>query len=930
MALDNIERRVVYEGDGSQKDFPFSFVVFKDSDITVSRSIDENRDETVATTEYSVELSDDGTGTVHFVEAPAEGIRIAILSAVPETQPMKLTTYDGFDPEVLNDSADRIVALIQQLLEKVQRAVILSPTDPMSANTLRDRLFQAAKEALESAQSAEEALAACVQIRQLIEQYSWDIPHIVDSLRDVENYPHDGLFWVGGFGKVLPGQDISNRYVKANGSTTQRTLGERFSDVVNVRDFGAVGDGQHDDTEAIQAAIASNCSVIFFPEGVYKTTENVSPKQGQTLVGCGTDYWDTHRPDAQRLLKSVAHGTHLLFCGSGERKFVVRGVSNERSPKTVNDTVCSFTDFTLRDAVGNSPATPKPFSVGVCLTHNSGICNMRILLNFNGINGYNDATSEALGDDWDVGLWVQDGNEALISNVQVCGYWRMAGTLLTENDGSLTMRGNPERIRFINFFTQGVRGLLIRNMPQIEVLSNTTDSITIAANPTLQITAFSSCIGTNSDGTRPVLTFTGSPTDDDGNVVLTGVSPAITGTLNTIRYPNMGNNFSNTVFENAWICSLEHTSQKDSTELGLPLSFAFEVDGFPVRNLVFINTKIQTVNDFGNSLFGGCNDFKFIASEFEGGELVAYSTSESPAHATENLRIVGSMISNSVGMSGFNPRSAYIDSEQFPTQWGSDAFKIKNWRNGDIEIQYPDGARALLVQKDGGISVYRKGISSSIFKIEQSGNVSYIANAFSIDTIKNGAALRIYASKNAEFGGKISPITDNAQSIGTGAKRWSEIFAGTGTINTSDARLKTSLQSPTDALMRAWGKVNYQIFQFNDAVEKKGADARLHVGVVAQQVIEAFASEGLDATRYGLLCYDEWDDQYEDVEVVDQPEELNEDGEVLTPAVTHIEHRKVLDAGNRYGIRYEEALALEAAYQRWQLNQLKKLVVGAA
>ena len=30
MALDNIERRVVYEGDGSQKDFPFSFVVFKD------------------------------------------------------------------------------------------------------------------------------------------------------------------------------------------------------------------------------------------------------------------------------------------------------------------------------------------------------------------------------------------------------------------------------------------------------------------------------------------------------------------------------------------------------------------------------------------------------------------------------------------------------------------------------------------------------------------------------------------------------------------------------------------------------------------------------------------------------------------------------------------------------------------------------------
>lgn len=278
MALDNIERRVVYEGDGSQKDFPFSFVVFKDSDITVSRSIDENRDETVATTEYSVELSDDGTGTVHFVEAPAEGIRIAILSAVPETQPMKLTTYDGFDPEVLNDSADRIVALIQQLLEKVQRAVILSPTDPMSANTLRDRLFQAAKEALESAQSAEEALAACEQIRQLIQLYSWDIPHIVDSLRDVENYPYDGLFAVAGFGNAGGnGQNISNRYVKAEGSTELRTLGERFADVVNVRDFGAKGNGITDDTAAFKAAakFAARGAIIYVPSGSYVLTETV-------------------------------------------------------------------------------------------------------------------------------------------------------------------------------------------------------------------------------------------------------------------------------------------------------------------------------------------------------------------------------------------------------------------------------------------------------------------------------------------------------------------------------------------------------------------------------------------------------------------------------------------------------------------------------
>lgn len=931
MSLPDAGRRSpVYFGTGSVRDFAFSFRIFAADQVTVQRLKDgEAVPSAVPPDEYAVSFAEDG-GTVSFITPPAKGDMLVILSNVPYTQDLGLNDFGAFNPSDLTRAWDKNTALIQQLKDKMSKAVTVPDIPEHTPQEFVEEIMQASSDAVDAADRAEASAQEAADKAEEVKTYSYDIPRVTDSLDKLAAGP-DGLYALTGMGDTGdPGEDISNRVVKAASSTALRTLGDRFADVVNVKDFGAVGDGQHDDTEAIQAAIASNCSVIFFPEGVYKTTENVSPNQGQTLVGCGTDYWDTHRPDAQRLLKSVAHGTHLLFCGSGERKFAVQGISNERSPKTVSDTVCSFTDFTLRDAVGTSPATPKPFSVGVCLTHNSGICGMRILLNFNGIKGYNDATSEALGDDWDVGLWVQDGNAALISNVQVCGYWRMAGTLLTENDGSLTMRGNPERIRFINFFTQGVRGLLIRNMPQIEVLSNTTDSITIAANPTLQITAFSSCIGTNSDGTRPVLTFTGSSTDDDGNVVLTGVSPAITGALSTIRYPNIGNNFSNTVFENAWICSLEHTSQKDSTELGLPLSFAFEVDGFPVRNLVFINTKIQTVNDFGNSLFGGCNDFKFIASEFEGGELVAYSTSESPAHATENLRIVGSMISDSVGLSGFNPRSAYIDSEQFPTQWGSDAFRIKNWRNGDIEIQYPDGARAFLVQKDGGINVYRKGISSSIFKIEQSGNVSYIANAFSIDTIENGAALRIYASKNAEFGGNISPITDNAQSIGTGAKRWSEIFAGTGTINTSDERAKTNVIAPDEALMRAWGKVNFRVFQFKDAVEKKkGSEARLHVGVIAQQVIEAFASEGLDATRYGLLCYDKWDDEYEDVEVVDQPEVLGANGEVVTPVVTHTERRKVLDAGDRYGIRYEEALALEAAYQRWELEKIKKRLILA-
>ena len=177
---------------------------------------------------------------------------------------------------------------------------------------------------------------------------------------------------------------------------------------------------------------------------------------------------------------------------------------------------------------------------------------------------------------------------------------------------------------------------------------------------------------------------------------------------------------------------------------------------------------------------------------------------------------------------------------------------------------------------------------------------------------------RVFAYQHSS----LYPGEDQGTSLGAPSNRWSNIYSTTGAINTSDERFKTTIFAPDDVLMRAWGKVNFRVFQFKDAVEKKGADARLHVGVIAQQVIEAFASEGLDATRYGLLCYDKWDDEYEDVEVIDEPEVVAKDGAV-TPAKTHVEHRLVTPAGDRYGIRYEEALALECAYQRWRLAQIE-------
>lgn len=183
-----------------------------------------------------------------------------------------------------------------------------------------------------------------------------------------------------------------------------------------------------------------------------------------------------------------------------------------------------------------------------------------------------------------------------------------------------------------------------------------------------------------------------------------------------------------------------------------------------------------------------------------------------------------------------------------------------------------------------------------------SGIRSVLSNGDATITAQSTQILRV-----SKATATVCPNTTKAYSLGKANMLWTEVFAETGAINTSDERMKANIGDPSEALMRAWGRIGFKVFQFKDSVAKKGADARIHVGVIAQQVREAFAAEGLDADRFGLFCYDKWDAR---------PAEIDpETGEEIEPAV---------EAGDAYGIRYEEALALECAYQRWRLAKIEE------
>lgn len=248
---------------------------------------------------------------------------------------------------------------------------------------------------------------------------------------------------------------------------------------------------------------------------------------------------------------------------------------------------------------------------------------------------------------------------------------------------------------------------------------------------------------------------------------------------------------------------------------------------------------------------------------------------------------------------------------------GSDGYKIFSGNTGGTEYLYDTQELRLHskgVQNGITLKTEQADLEWNIGKVLSLGSGKSKTRFCAYDAAESFTPLELYVNATA-------PGDDASIYLGNASKRWSQVYAATTAISTSDERAKTDITDPDEALMRAWGKVNFKVFQFKEALERKGEGARLHVGVIAQQVVRAFESEGLDAFRYGLLCYDQWEDEYEDVEVVDVPEIVAEDGTV-TPAQTHTEHRLVTPAGDRYGIRYEEALALEAAYLRWELQKI--------
>lgn len=154
--------RALFEGNGTATDFPFSFKVWGTDQLSVTLTGPDGTSRPASG--WKARLNDDG-GSVTYLHDGAPlptGWKLAITRNMPFEQQIDLVSGTRFDAEVIETGLDRATAERQQLLEQLQRAVILPPTSDETPEDMALELLRARDEAVKSAGAAQSSAQTAV------------------------------------------------------------------------------------------------------------------------------------------------------------------------------------------------------------------------------------------------------------------------------------------------------------------------------------------------------------------------------------------------------------------------------------------------------------------------------------------------------------------------------------------------------------------------------------------------------------------------------------------------------------------------------------------------------------------------------------------------------------------------------------------------
>ena len=152
--ISNVTRRVVYSASGTGP-YAFTFEILANTDIAVFR------DDTLLTltTDYTVTIAANGTGSITLVASPTGATQIAIVGNRTIQRTTDFVTGGDFFANTVNDEMDQQTIFAQQNAEGLQRALSAPQTDPTSINMTLPRASLRANKALGFDASGNPAIA---------------------------------------------------------------------------------------------------------------------------------------------------------------------------------------------------------------------------------------------------------------------------------------------------------------------------------------------------------------------------------------------------------------------------------------------------------------------------------------------------------------------------------------------------------------------------------------------------------------------------------------------------------------------------------------------------------------------------------------------------------------------------------------------------
>ena len=303
---------------------PFTFPISASSDLEVIQRVTATGVETVLaeTTNYTVTDPDGATadwsagGNVTTVTAVAATAQIHVIRKTPNTQTLDLVAGASFSAESVEAALDRNTRNIIENTDALDRTLRFPDTDPIAS--------------------------------------IGDMPNSIDRASKWLYFGDDGVPTAAA--SVTPSTSTVSAFMEtvlddADGEAALTTMGGIY--VINVKTYGATGDGVTNDTTAIAtalSAVGATGATVYFPAGTYITEPMTIPTQCR-LVG-------NHMTKSVIKLKSGSNDdllqmasiayvfmSDLTLNGNGANNTgTIKGLDMSDS-HTIEITRCRFTDF---------------------------------------------------------------------------------------------------------------------------------------------------------------------------------------------------------------------------------------------------------------------------------------------------------------------------------------------------------------------------------------------------------------------------------------------------------------------------------------------------------------------------------------------------------------------------------------------------------